>query len=249
MIMHHQLNFRRLLFWLTIFAIAMAFMESAVVVYLREIFYPDGFRFPLSPVTGSIAITEIFREAATIIMLLCLGYIAGKKFTDRFAWFLYAFALWDIFYYVFLKIILNWPDSFLSWDILFLIPLVWVGPVICPIILSLTMILLAQVILYFTNKSIGIKIKTVEWLLLVMGSIVVIVSFTIDYAHYVLSHFNFTELWAIVRSDKLYLLSLQYLPDQFNWWIFILGEMIILAGIAVYFKRNYKRTLQVDTNL
>ncbi|MBN2481771.1 MAG: hypothetical protein JXB19_08530, partial [Bacteroidales bacterium] len=126
--------------WLTLFSIAMGFMESAVVVYIREISYPEGFDFPLVPMDNTLEVTEILREAATMIMLLAAGYLGGRTLSERFTWFLYCFAIWDIFYYVFLKLLLGWPASFMTWDILFLIPVAWTGPVITPVIISLTMI-------------------------------------------------------------------------------------------------------------
>src|ERR1044072_1504154 len=91
------------LVWLTIFSIAMGYLETAVVVYLRKLYYPGGFNFPLVPVTLDIAKTEFWREAATLIMLVGIGVLAGKNKTQRFAYFLLSFAVWDIFYYVFLK--------------------------------------------------------------------------------------------------------------------------------------------------
>ena len=71
--------------YLTIFSIAMGYLESSVVVYLRKIYYPDGFKFPLIPVSPDIAITEFLREAATIIMLIGAGIMAGKNAVQRFA--------------------------------------------------------------------------------------------------------------------------------------------------------------------
>src|SRR5271167_2605871 len=97
--------------WLTLFSIAMGFMETAVVIYLRKVYYPRGFQFPLVPIEPSIALTEFLREAATIIMLLGIGILTGKTRAQKFAFFIYCFAVWDIFYYVFLKIFLNWPES------------------------------------------------------------------------------------------------------------------------------------------
>ena len=85
----------------------MGFLESAVVVYLREILYPEGFAFPLSPIPVSLAVTELLREVATLIMLVTIGIIAAKRFSTGFAWFIYSFAIWDIFYYVFLKLLLD----------------------------------------------------------------------------------------------------------------------------------------------
>src|ERR1700728_4235989 len=101
---------RRKIFWLTAFAIPMGFMEAAVVVYLREIYYANGFRFPLTPVQPSIGMTEFLREAATIIMLLAIGILTGKNTSQKFGIFIFCFGVWDIFYYVFLKALVGWPE-------------------------------------------------------------------------------------------------------------------------------------------
>jgi hypothetical protein len=118
----------RLLFWITLFSISMGFLESSVVVYIREIYYPGGFDFPIVTMDKTLAITELLREAATMFMLLSAGIIAGRNTAERFAWFIYCFAVWDIFYYVFLYALLGWPESLLTWDILFIIPVVWDRP-------------------------------------------------------------------------------------------------------------------------
>ena len=92
---------RKTLFWLTMFSIAMGYLETAIVVYIRKLYYPEGFTFPLVPISHDIAVTEFWREAATIIMLAGIGILSGKNASQRFVFFLYAFAIWDIFYYVF----------------------------------------------------------------------------------------------------------------------------------------------------
>ncbi|HNU62716.1 MAG TPA: hypothetical protein PKL04_11005, partial [Methanofastidiosum sp.] len=97
--------------WVTIFAIAMGFFESAIVIYLRQIVYPDGFSFPLQPIPESLATTEILREAFSLLMLLSVGILTGESTITRFAYFIFSFALWDIFYYIFLKLLINWPES------------------------------------------------------------------------------------------------------------------------------------------
>lgn len=216
------MNLKRLFLWLTLFSIAMGYLESAVVVYLRAIYYPSGFDFPLVNMHTSIALTELGREAATIIMLAGIGIIAGKNPTQRFAWFLYSFAIWDIFYYVFLKLILNWPESLFTWDILFLIPLPWIGPVICPVIISLSMILLAGILIYYNEKDPSLKINAREWTVFITGSIVVIVSFVMD-CYKCINVYKGAPLEAIA----------QYVPLHFDWWIFWLGETLILAAIAM----------------
>lgn len=216
----------------------MGFMESAVVVYLREIYYPDGFNFPLKPIGQNIGITEILREAATLIMLITFGIIAGRTKTEKFGFFIYCFGIWDIFYYVFLKLLLGWPESLLTWDILFLIPVIWVGPVIGPVINSLTMILLAVLISYFTNLSSTIKIKLKEWILFITGSVVIIISYIEDYLSYMLDKFSFFELFDTTQINVLTKYAADYKPVNFAWWVFIAGEIILLSAIYLFYSRN-----------
>ena len=121
----------------SLFAISMAYLESAVVVYLRELYYPDGFQFPLTGIPLRILIIEIGREAATILMLYAYAKSVGSNGREVMAYFSLNFGVWDIWYYIWLKLLLDWPATILDWDILFLIPVPWVGPVLAPVIVSL----------------------------------------------------------------------------------------------------------------
>jgi len=233
-------NLRSLVIWVTVFSIAMGFLETSVVVYLREIYYPEGFAFPLTPIDSHIAITEILREAATLIMLVSIGYFAGKSFASGFAWFIYSFAIWDIFYYIFLKLLLNWPESLMTDDVLFLIPVTWVGPVITPIIVSLSMILLAMLIVWYENKGVSVKINRAEWILLISGSVILILGFTWDYSKYILEQYRFGDIFTIPNKEALFDYASMYVPRNFNWVLFILGEGIILGGIGIIWKRLVK---------
>lgn len=232
---------KRILIIVSAFAIAMGFLESAVVVYIREICYPGGFDFPMVMPSGNIAITELMREAATLVMLICVGLMAGRNVSERFAWFLYSFAVWDIFYYIFLKLLVGWPASLLTWDVLFLIPVTWVGPVIAPVIVSLTMILFAMLILRFSYRSRKAGISAFQWLLLVTGSLVLILSFTWDYSGFVLEHHSFSEIWSL-PGEQLAITISGYIPRKFNWFLFCLGDSIILGGILHFcWKHGTKR--------
>ena len=226
----------RILLIVLIFSIAMGFLESAVVVYLREILYPGGFDFPLAPINLHLAITELIREAATLIMLLTIGIIAGRTASERFAWFIFSFAIWDIFYYIFLKLLLGWPESLLTWDILFLIPIMWIGPVISPVIVALTMILLAVIIIYYNSKTGQVMIKWLDWGILISGSLILILTWIWDYSGYILEHFSFSEIRTIPKND-LYEVAIQYIPRKFKWGLFWIGEGIILSGIVLIFLR------------
>jgi len=131
----------------------MGYFEAAVVVYLRAIYYPEGFAFPLKAFADYRIVVEVFREIASIGMLVSVAAIAGRRFWERFAWFMLSFAVWDIFYYVFLKITLDWPASLFTWDILFLIPLPWIGPVIAPVSISILMIIASVFILKLYERG------------------------------------------------------------------------------------------------
>lgn len=133
-----------------VFAAAFAFVESAAVVYLREIagLLPDklsGLNIPeqtalVSAMPPLILKVEIFREVATLVMIASIAWIA-RNWLKRLALFFWIFAIWDIFYYVWLYALIGWPASLLSPDILFLIPLPWVSQVWYPILISLLLAL------------------------------------------------------------------------------------------------------------
>jgi hypothetical protein len=231
----------RTILWVFVFAVAMAFMETAVVVYLRKLYYPGGFSFPLKIIDPDIALTEFLREIATLIMLAGIGTVAGRRNLERFAFFLFAFAVWDIFYYVFLKLLLGWPVSFFTWDVLFLVPFTWVGPVLAPLLNSFTMILLAGSIIYFTEIKGKCVMGPLVWLLLIAGSVVVIAGYTEDYLSFMLRRFTLAELTGAPGSKALLAYACTFIPDGFKWWIFFTGEAMHLSAILLILSRNKNR--------
>jgi hypothetical protein len=170
----------RTILLVSIFAMAFAFVESSVVVYLRQIFYPGGFAFPLNQgITSQIAV-EVSREFATIVMLVAVAMVAGTTCWQRFSYFLIGFGIWDVFYYVWLKVILDWPTSLFDWDILFLIPLPWIGPVIAPILVSLMMIGGGWVILRKEEERGWFRASWTAISLSIVGSVAILLSFVLD---------------------------------------------------------------------
>ncbi len=229
------MKLHRLLITITTFAIAMGFLESAVVVYMREILYPGGFEFPLSPFPVNLAVTELFREVATVVMLVTIGILATRRFSTGFAWFIYSFAIWDIFYYVFLWLLLGWPQSLMTWDLLFLIPTTWTGPVLSPVLVSMTMILLAMVILFRAERGKETRIPGKIWAGLILGSLILIFGFVLDYSQHMLTHFSLFEM-VQVKNPEVLEVATSYVPQQFPWLIFALGEGVLLASIVWYFR-------------
>lgn len=192
-------------FIVVVFSIAFAYIESAVVVYLRTIFHPSGFNFPMSafgvsPLWKRLLLTEIGREAATIVLIFTGSWLIGRNLRQRFAFFLTIFAIWDIFYYVWLKVLLDWPDSIMDWDILFLIPTVWAGPVIAPVIISLLLLAFAVILLCCDRIP---KPTLLEWFIFVLAALLVVVSFCIAGLHIAEPGFKSHFSWLLFAAGPL----------------------------------------------
>jgi len=189
-------------FIVVVFSIAFAYIEAAVVVYLRTIFHPSGFTFPLtdfgiSPLWERLLLTEIGREAATLILMLTGALLFGRTRQQQFAYLLAIFAMWDIFYYVWLKVFLNWPSSIMDWDILFLIPKPWAGPVLAPVLISLTLLIFAIIILYGSSRGRPLKVSLTDWCGFILAGVVVVVSFCYAGLHIIKSDFQSYFYWPV----------------------------------------------------
>lgn len=137
-------TFARTALAVVVFAIAMGYVESAVVVDLRAALgVPAAPTFPLQladEATGHLAWIEVGREAATLVMLGSIGVLLGRHGWERLAWTAVAFGTWDIAYYGWLAVFIGWPTSPLDVDLLFLIPVPWVGPVWAPVAVSVALV-------------------------------------------------------------------------------------------------------------
>lgn len=205
---------KRATMWVVVYAIAMAFVEAAVVVYLRQILVP-GDPTVSTPTAGvsAIPIVEAFREAATIVMLVAVGVLAGGDTWERFLWFSCAFGIWDIFYYVWLRALIGWPVSVLSWDILFLIPVPWTAPVLAPVIISLGLVLGSLALLRMKGQGAVLRFAPGVWALAICGGAIVLLSFMLDY--------------------RLALAGRE--PPSFHWLIFMagVGVAVVAFGLGV----------------
>jgi hypothetical protein len=133
--------------FLAIFGIAMAHLEGVVVVYLRKalgMLDSESNKESIEKIPARFLHIEMTREAATIIMLLVIAYLAGYTWTEKGVFFLWTFAFWDLFYYLSLYILIKWPPDLKTIDVLFLIPKPWIAQVWFPIgVSSLTIIIIA----------------------------------------------------------------------------------------------------------
>ena len=201
--------------FVVIYAAAMAWVESAVVFYLRtmigrvELYQAD----PL-PVIGGFAAVELPRELATLVMLLAVGCLAGRTRRARLGYAAIAFGVWDIFYYVFLKVICGWPHSWLDWDILFLLPLPWWGPVLAPVLISLLMIVWGTLATQFERQPATRFTNWRVWLLNASGMVLALYVFMAD---------------AIDASSHGARAIRTVLPEKFNWLLFGVALALMAA--------------------
>lgn len=202
--------------WTTValYGAAMALVEAAVVIYLRtlvdriEPYHPD----PL-PVSVGLGQIELVREIATMIMLLCVGWLAGRTWRAKLAYTLIAFGVWDILYYVFLKLMGGWPNSFLDWDILFLLPLPWWGPVLAPMLIAFLMILGGTLVTQLDQSGGAIWPDVKVWVLAAGGVLLALVVFMTD------------SLLAAPQGQEA---IRAVLPTRFNWPLFTLAVSLML---------------------
>lgn len=227
-------------FWAGIFAIAMGYLEAIVVVYLREIYYPYGFDFPIKADLTGILGVEILRETVTIVMLASVGIIAGKNFLQKFLYFLFCFGMWDIFYYIALRILLGWPESLFTFDILFLIPITWVGPVLAPVICSIVFIVFAYLIISSKEKGKVIKLKTIHWLLFFFGNLIVFITFIWDYSMIIINGGFLGNLFSLNSDENFKKIISEYVPTFYNWYAyaFAAGEVMVIFSFILPYRKK-----------
>ena len=170
----------RRLGWVTLFAAAFALVEASVVIYLRALYYPGGFAFPLQQIPPVHLGVELAREVATIVMLAAVGILSGTARWERFGGFLVAFGAWDLLFYAWLKVLLGWPASFFDWDILFLLPVPWIGPVIAPLSVAALMMLIGVAAVLRLAGGRAFHPQLGSWLCAIGGTAVILVSFMMD---------------------------------------------------------------------
>lgn len=220
------MTFRRALASLILFGISFGYVEASVVVYLRHVYdpirrevhpqHPPDELFPLitteqltkaGPQHQRLLATELGRELATLIMLAGAAVAVASTPLQWFAAFAIAFGIWDLAFYLFLKIILNWPASWLTWDILFLLPAPWVGPVLAPVLVSIAMIWAGIVVLRCELNGQKLAPNWKHWCVTLGGAVVLMIAFMWDVPNTLAGN------W----------------PNPFNWPLFAVG---LLMGIA-----------------
>ncbi len=206
---------RRITLGLILFGIAFGYVEAAVVVYLRTIHEPVRERlhpgtspaevFPLltwdelrtaAPEQARLVRVEVVREAATLLMLTGVASVA----VERRMWlsaFAVGFGVWDIFYYVFLRLLIGWPASLFTWDVLFLIPAPWAAPVLAPVIVSLSLVAAGMVAL-----KCAVHLKRWHWAGIGCGAVAILLSFLWDSPNVLAGGFPHPFYWGLFAAGE-----------------------------------------------
>jgi hypothetical protein len=205
----------RRLIWLTLFSIAMAHVEAALVIHLRTIYYADNplAIFPLVILSQRDLTIELAREVATVVMILSVALLAEKGFTRVFAAFVYVFGLWDFCYYLWLKLMIGWPQSWLEWDVLFLIPWPWFGPWIAPVLIALMFVVWGGWVLY---QKFDLHFTWVSTTLFTLGMALALATFLLPGAALLPGG---TDAFRNFR------------PAEFSWALFSVGYLLMLVGL------------------
>jgi hypothetical protein len=211
---------------LALFGIGFGFVESAVVVDLRAtiapaVGWPNGRLsddlFPwismdrlqrIDPPTARLMSFELLREAATLVVLAGCGIAAGRTSIQRFAAFLIGFGVWDLSYYLFLKLLLGWPASLWTWDVLFLIPVPWAAPVLAPSLAAASMVIAGSAVILWEAAGTPFQVSRWEWAAILAGGTILVVSFCWDWSH----------------------IAAGGMPRVFPWTIFMIGEALGFGG-------------------
>jgi hypothetical protein len=205
--------------WTLLFGATFGWVEGAVVVYLRQLYYPDGFDFPLREMATNVLTVELVREAATLLMLLAVACLAGRRFWERAAFFGIAFGIWDLVYYLVLKVTLGWPVTLGDPDILFLLPLPWVAPVYAPVSVAVIMIGAGLAVTWLENQGRRCHPDRWAWFLGGTGIAVLLYSF-----------------W----QDQAAGMG-QAVPQPYPWILLLLGDALLLAGCAREIRAMWQR--------
>ena len=195
-----------------LFATAMGFLEAICVVYLRNnLFSPDTDTQEIVAQLGSFGIEHI-REACTIVMLATVAWLAASHFRTRTAMFFLMFGVWDITYYIGLRLFSGWPGSLLEWDCLFLIPVPWFGPVLAPVLVSTFMVVSCILVICREEAGSGLRMTLPALAMLGLG-------FGLWY-------------WSFVKDSDIIMTS-GYPGVVYSWPLFIGGMSCAVIGFLI----------------
>ena len=215
---------------LMVLAVALGHVEACVVAYLRqaaapvrELHFPEAVREPLPLLSRaqlaqagreveSLLGFEVAREVTVLLVLFAAAYGFRRRPGELAGFFLLGFAVWDIFYYVFLKLMLNWPASLGTWDILYLIPVPWLAPVWAPLLVSGTLLVASLFMLTRRPSAAAARGGLAPGVVIFVGVGGILSSFLLRWPE-----------------------AMEAVPARFDWPLFLAGWLVGVAGLVWWF--------------
>lgn len=200
---------------LWVFGLAFGLIEAAAVIYLRQAGGLGGKDlFPVMQAMNEaqqrLFSIERIREGATLVLMLAPAILFSNRTFERFLAYAIVFGVWDLSFYGFLWVLLGWPESLFTYDVLFLIPTLWVAPVFCPVLISAAMIVFGSAYLFIARRRMARNPSALQWLFALLGGALIQLSF-VDNADYYLGG---------------------GVPPRFSWLLFASGYFVAaLAGL------------------
>jgi hypothetical protein len=207
--------------WLAAYALAMALVEAAIVIHLRQLYYPADpcTLFPLAPLSPADLTLELARELATVIMILAVAALAERGFMRRFAAFVLVFGLWDLGYYAWLKLFLGWPAHWQEWDVLFLIPWPWFGPWLAAALIAALFLVWGMCVLAATRD---LRLRAGAALTFVAGTLLALATFL-------------APAWPLLAGGPEAFRG--FVPERFLWGVYVAGVAFMGAGLLRAWRR------------
>jgi hypothetical protein len=201
-------------------------IEASVVIVLRPHFSDAKAPFALKLIAydtlnalqETLLSTELWREAATIVLLAAAAAIAARTFLHWASYFVFTFGIWDIFYYIWLSLKIGWPHSLLDWDILFLIPKMWLAPVLVPCMISLTGIIMSMIMVRTLSVRGSVRMQVYHWAPVLLALLLWLISF-------------------LNKSEK----GMTAMPQSYSWWLFILGLLLCIGSTFMFYREQLYR--------
>jgi hypothetical protein len=222
-------DLRRRLVLLILFGIVFGYVEAAAVVYIRVVYEPIHQRlFPKTAANDLFPLAvfeqwsreahpyvktpfmEMSREVGTLLLLALMAQAVSRTGPQWFASFALVFGVWDLTYYLWLLLLIGWPQTLLEWDLLFVVPVPWVAPVLAPLLVAATMVLTSSI--YFWTEAVGRPMQPGRWnyALVLGGGLTIMISFWWDWRN------------ILARGT----------PNPFNWLVLLLGLAVGVGGFC-----------------
>jgi hypothetical protein len=118
---------------------------------------------------------------------------------------------------VFLRVMCGWPASLLDWDVLFLLPLPWWGPVLAPVSIAVLMIVWGTSVTQFARRGPTTSLTRLSWAAGASGIGLALYVFMAD-------ALRVAHLGADAVSKVL--------PAAFNWPLFCVAVTLMAAPVV-----------------